>query len=47
MNYGSVLRGMVADGMGGTAVNIIDPGSAIADAIDTGVITCFRVGTVE
>jgi hypothetical protein len=46
VNYGSVLRGMLADGLGGTAVHIIDPtAQPFADALTTGAITCFRVGS--
>jgi len=46
VNYGSVLRGMLADGLGGTAVHIIDPKARpFADALATGAITCFRVGS--
>lgn len=45
VNYGSVLRKMLADGLGGTAVHIIDPkAQPFADALSTGAITCFRVG---
>jgi adenine-specific DNA-methyltransferase len=46
VNYGSVLRRMLADGLGGTAVHIIDPkAQPFADALTTGAITCFRVGS--
>ena len=45
VNYGSVLRSMLADGLGGSAVHIIDPKARpFADALATGAITCFRVG---
>ena len=45
VNYGSVLRKMLADGLGGTAVHVIDPRARpFADALTTGAITCFRVG---
>jgi adenine-specific DNA-methyltransferase len=45
VNYGSVLRKMLADGLGGTAVHVIDPQARpFADALTTGAITCFRVG---
>ena len=45
VNYGSALRRMLADGLGGTAVHIIDPkAQPFADALTTGAITCFRVG---
>jgi len=46
VNYGGVLRRMLADGLGGTAVHIIDPkAQPFADALTTGAITCFRVGS--
>jgi hypothetical protein len=46
VNYGSVLRRMLADGLGGTAVHIIDPkAEPFADALTTGAVTCFRVGS--
>src|SRR4029077_12911884 len=46
VNYGGALRRMLADGLGGTAVNIIDPKARpFADALTTGAITCFRVGS--
>jgi adenine-specific DNA-methyltransferase len=46
VNYGSALRGMLANGLGGTAVHIIDPkAQPFADALTTGAITCFRVGS--
>jgi adenine-specific DNA-methyltransferase len=46
VNYGSALRHMLADGLGGTAVHIIDPkAQPFADALTTGAITCFRVGS--
>lgn len=45
VNYGSVLRHMLADGLGGTAVHIISPqAQPFEDAMSTGAITCFRVG---
>ena len=45
VNYGSLLRNMLADGLGGSAVHIIDPKARpFADALATGAVTCFRVG---
>ena len=36
---------MLADGLGGTAIHIIDPKARpFADALTTGAITCFHVG---
>ena len=47
MNYGSVLRGMLMDGVGGTGIHVIDPtAQPFADALATGAITCFRVGSM-
>jgi hypothetical protein len=46
VNYGSTLRGMLADGLGGSAVHIIDPkAQPFADAFTTSAITCFHVGS--
>jgi hypothetical protein len=46
VNYGSALRHLLADGLGGTAVHIIDPkAQPFSDALTTGAITCFRVGS--
>lgn len=45
VNYGSLLRRMLADGLGGTAVHVIDPKvQPFAGSLTTGAITCFRVG---
>jgi adenine-specific DNA-methyltransferase len=45
VNYGSVLRGMVAGGLGGTAVHIIDSKvQPFPGVLATGAITCFCVG---
>ncbi len=50
VNYGSALRRLLGDGsldgLGGTAVHIIDPGAQpFTDALTTAAITCFRVGS--
>jgi predicted RNA methylase len=46
VNYGSALRSMLTDGLGGTAVHVIDPkAQPFADTLTTGAITCFRVGS--
>jgi adenine-specific DNA-methyltransferase len=46
VNYGSALRRLLADGLGGTAVHVIDPKARpFSDALTTGAITCFRVGS--
>lgn len=45
VNYGAVLRDMLADGLGGSVLHLIDPKARpFADALTTGAITCFRVG---
>jgi hypothetical protein len=45
VNYGSVLRQMLSDGLGGTALHVIDPKAMpFADAMATAAISCFRVG---
>jgi hypothetical protein len=46
VNYGGALRRLLADGLGGTAVHFIDPKARpFSDALTTGAITCFRVGS--
>jgi SAM-dependent methyltransferase len=45
VNYGSVVRKMLADGLGGTAIHVIESKAMpFADALSTGTVTCFRVG---
>ncbi|HEY7248452.1 MAG TPA: N-6 DNA methylase [Xanthobacteraceae bacterium] len=45
VNYGRVLRQLLLDGLGGTAVHLMDPkAQPFADALTTGAITCFHVG---
>jgi hypothetical protein len=45
VNYGSTLRGILADGLGGTSVHVIDPkAQPFADAFTTAAVTCFQVG---
>ena len=45
VNYGSVMRTMLADGLGGTALHVLDPAShPFGDALTTAAIACFRVG---
>jgi SAM-dependent methyltransferase len=44
VNYGSVLRNMLADGLGGAGLHVLTPQSMpFADTATTGAITCFRV----
>jgi len=46
VNYGAALRGLLAGGLGGSAVHIIDPkAQPFADALTTAAITCFRIGS--
>jgi hypothetical protein len=45
VNYGSVLRRMLNDGLGGTALHVIDPKALpFSGTFTTGAITCFCVG---
>ena len=45
VNYGSVLRNMLADGLGGTALHILKADAQpFEGAMATGAIACFRVG---
>ena len=45
VNYGSALRELLADGLGGCALHVLDPNAMpFTDAMTTGAITCFRVG---
>lgn len=44
VNYGSLLRNLLAGELGGTSLHVIDPKAMpFPDAITTGAITCFRV----
>ncbi len=45
VNYGATLRHLLADGLGGIALHVLDPTvRPFADAATTGAITCFRIG---
>lgn len=44
VNYGSVLRGMLADGLGGTGVHVLAANAMPFESITTGAITTFHVG---
>ena len=45
VNYGATLRKMLANGLGGTGLHLIDASAQpFADALVTGAITTFRVG---
>lgn len=46
VNYGSLLRELLLDSLGGTEIHVLDPSAApFADATTTGAITCFEIGT--
>lgn len=45
VNYGSVLRKLLANGLGGVALHVLDArAQPFADAQTTGAVTCFQVG---
>lgn len=46
VNYGSLVRELLLDGLGGSAVHVLSPTvEAFADAATTAAITCFRLGS--
>lgn len=46
VNYGSLLRTMLTNGLGGESIHVIDPKAMpFVDATTTGAVTCFRVGS--
>ncbi len=46
VNYGSLVRQLLLDGLGGESIHVLDPTIApFADAQTTGAITCFKVGS--
>ena len=45
VNYGSALKQLLANGLGGVVLHVLDPKAMpFDDAVTTGAITCFRVG---
>lgn len=45
VNYGSLVRQLLLDGLGGESIHVLDPKAApFADATTTGAITCFKIG---
>lgn len=45
VNYGEIVRRMLLNGLGGTAIHVVDPtAKAFPDAQTTAAITCFTVG---
>lgn len=46
VGYGSVVRDLMMDGLGGTALDLVDPKAVpFADAMTTALIACFEVGS--
>ena len=46
VNYGSLARQLLLDGLGGESLHVVDPESSIfSDATTTGTISCFEIGT--
>jgi hypothetical protein len=46
VGYGSIIRSLLVNGLGGQALHVVDPSSAaFDDAQTTAVITCFRFGS--
>jgi adenine-specific DNA-methyltransferase len=45
VNYGSLVRELILDGIGGLAIHVLEPTvQAFEDAATTAAITCFRIG---
>jgi hypothetical protein len=44
VNYGTVVREMLANGLGGISLHVLDPDAMPFDAMTTGAISCFCVG---
>lgn len=45
VGYGAALRSLLADGLGGSEVHVLDPGAeAFPGTMTTTAITCFRIG---
>lgn len=45
VNYGSLVRQLLLDGLGGESLHVLDPKAApFTDATTTGAITCFKLG---
>jgi hypothetical protein len=46
VNYGSLVRELLLDGLGGLAIHVLEPTvTAFDDVATTAAITCFRVGS--
>ncbi|MGE0746856.1 MAG: methyltransferase domain-containing protein [Rhodospirillales bacterium] len=45
VNYGALLRALLADGLGGVAIDVVAPSARpFADAMTSAAIACFRIG---
>lgn len=45
VNYGTLVRELVLDGLGGQAIHVVEPtATPFQDAATTAAITCFRIG---
>lgn len=45
VNYGSIVRSLLEDGLGGVAIHVLAPQALpFADAATTAAVTCFQVG---
>lgn len=45
VNYGSLVRDLLLDGLGGVGLHVLEPTAApFPDATTTGAITCFKIG---
>jgi adenine-specific DNA-methyltransferase len=45
VNYGTLVRNLVLDGLGGHAIHLLEPtATPFEDAATTAAITCFRIG---
>ncbi len=48
VNYGSALRELLVDRLGGVALHVLDArAKPFEDAATTGAITCFKIGTTQ
>lgn len=46
VNYGRLVRELLLDGLGGSAIHVLEPTvTPFEDAATTGAITCFRLGS--
>lgn len=46
VNYGSLVRELLLDGLGGRSIHVLEPTvAAFEDAATTAAVTCFRIGS--